>query len=370
VNNYLDSIQTPSVLIDMEKVKSNLCKIEKISEKYSVKIRPHIKTHKMIEFAKMQMMYGAEGITCAKISEAEVMAKGGIDDIFIAYPIIGDEKIDRVLQLNQILKRLIVGIDSAYGAKALANKAASLNQIVEVRLEVDTGAKRTGVSFDDVVELALEIKKYKNLNLTGIYTFKSLIFNNEPTKDAKLAGKEEGQLLEKIRRKLEQADVNIEEISAGSSPTGEAVASTNLVSEIRPGTNIFNDYMLVKEGVCKEEDIAAYIVATVVSTPNESYAVIDGGNKAISTDMVLNVAPYYHDTYAKVVGRDDLIIRRLNEEHGIIESKTGKTNLKIGEKILLYPGHVCTTINLYNNLYIVENDMVRKEKIDARGMLY
>ena len=105
-----------------------------------------------------------------------------------------------------------------------------------------------------------------------------------------------------------------------------------------------------------------------MGTPWDSYAVIDGGTKVFPTDILLNEAPYYYEGYAKVVGNDDLLLTRVNEEHGMLMSKKGKTNLKVGDRLLLYPGHVCTTINLRNEVYIIDEHSIRCQKVDARGM--
>ncbi len=364
--DLLQSLQTPCIVVDNAKAKKNISNMQQHALKAKCNLRPHIKTHKMVAFAKMQIEAGAVGITCAKISEAMVMADGGIDDIFIAYPIIGKAKTDKLPSLASKVKRLILAVDSIEGALGLQQCAKDNNLTFEVRLEIDTGAKRTGVQ-KDIVLLAKTISEMPNLNLTGIFTFKSLIYDNKPTTDPKIAAIEEGQLMESVANLLIENGINIKDISAGSSPTGVLVAQTGKVNEIRPGTYIFNDYMLYKEGIVKLDDIALSIYATVVSTPCTSYAVIDGGSKTFPTDVVPNLPPYYYEGFAHVLGNKNLKLTRLSEEHGILTADDGYTNLKVGDIVRLIPIHVCPAVNLQNNVYILEYNTLTLVKVDARG---
>ena len=148
---WLEQLETPCIVINMEKTKENIWKMQREADEYGCKLRPHIKTHKMPLFAKMQMEAGAAGITCAKISEAEVMAEGGADDIFLAYPQVGKMKIKRAIALAQKVKRLILAVDSLECALPLNEAAKEAGICVEVRMEVDTGAKRTGVAREKAV---------------------------------------------------------------------------------------------------------------------------------------------------------------------------------------------------------------------------
>lgn len=362
-------LETPCIVVDVALAEQNIRQMQKIADDCGCRLRPHIKTHKMPLFAQKQVNAGASGITCAKVSEAEVMAKGGLDDIFIAYPMVGDFRIRRAIALAKTVHRLILAVDSMEGAQALNQAAEEAGLVLEVRLEVDTGAKRTGAVKNDAVALAVAVSKMEHLSLTGIYTFKGLIYQNEPTMQNHTAGVEEGQLMHDLFMQMTKAGVPLRDISAGSSPTGEEVAKTGLVNEIRPGTYIFKDYMLCKEHVAEPDEIAVRFYATVVSTPAEDYAIIDGGTKTFPTDVPLNTAPAFYPGYAIVEGRDDLRLLRMNEEHGILTSTSGETGLTVGEKIALIPIHVCTAINMQNSVYLLENGMLTKQPVDARGML-
>lgn len=362
--------ETPSILIDAQTAKQNIHRVQSAVSACACKLRPHIKTHKMPYFANLQLAAGAEGITCAKVSEAEVMAQGGAKDIFIAYPMVGGFRIQRALALQKKLRRLILAVDSLEGAAALNEAAGSAGTTVEVRLEVDTGAGRTGVLREHCLELGKQVASLPYLNLTGIYTFKSLVLHNQPTEDNEAAAQEEARLMHEAAEALRKAGVPIRDISAGSTPTGLQVAKTGLVTEVRPGTYIFGDWMLTREHCARFEDIAVRLYATVVSAPAPEYAILDGGTKTFPMDAPLGPYP----GYAIPIGPDglpdeNLQLRRMNEEHGILTAVNGATGLRVGQVLELVPIHVCTAVNMQNSVFVWEDGSLRRMPVAARGML-
>ena len=371
MRKLLNELETPCLVIDLDIVKRNIAKMQSIASQYNVSLRPHIKTHKMVYFAHLQMKAGACGITCAKVSEAEVMADGGLDDIFIAYPLVGSFRLERAMKLARRCRRLILAIDSKETADMLSTAATKALLTIEVRLEIDTGARRTGITTERLVELALYVQSLPGLKLTGIYTFKSLIYQGAPTEDREKAGQEEGRLMADAAGMLREAGLTINEISAGSTPTGENVARTGLVSEIRPGTYIFNDHMMVCKKWCSEADIAAYLYATVVSTTYPDYAVIDGGVKTFPMDITPDEPPCFYPGYAFVEQYPELKLTRMSEEHGMLHSKSGNTGLHTGQLLQLRPIHICPAVNMQNHVYIYdrEKETLQKMTVDARGML-
>lgn len=363
------NLPTPCMVIDHQAALRNIRHMQAVADQTGVALRPHIKTHKMPFYARLQVAAGAKGITCAKVSEAEVMADGGIDDIFIAYPLVGAFRMERALALLPKCRRLILAVDSLAGARALNDFALARGAVFEVRMEVDTGARRTGVALGQAVDLALALRAMEGLRLTGVYTFKSMLLHGDCCTDRDAAGAEEGALLRGLQTALGQAGVHLADVSAGSTPTGETVARTGAVTEIRPGTYIFNDHMVCCEGAARPQDIAARYVATVVSTPSPEYAVLDGGTKMFATDVLLHQPPYFYESYAYVDGREDLVLARLNEEHGMLTSTRGPTGLQVGQVVTLVPVHVCTGINLQNSVYIDFGDSIQPMPVAARGML-
>lgn len=363
-------LETPCLVIDYDIMKHNIENMAQISKENGCALRPHTKTHKIPEIAKMQIEAGAKGITVAKVSEAEVMADNGIQDIFIAYPVIGEMKVNRVLQLNKRI-RLIVGVDSIEGAEALSSAALAAGQTIEVRMEVDTGLHRTGVFYDKALDFAKKLDSYKGIRLTGIFTFKGLVYEGKGTLDREKAGFEEGRLMVELADQIRKEGMNIIDVSVGSTPTAIYAAQVPGVTEIRPGTYVFNDTMLVNMGVCSLEECAASILTTVVSHNSKDYAVVDGGNKTFSTDAALGVFPHYLKGYGRTMQDNKLVLERLSEEHGIIKIEDGAKELKVGDTISIIPNHICTTVNLHDKLYFLKNGQVAKEvQIAGRGRVY
>lgn len=363
----LAQLETPCVVIDVDGARRNVAAMQAAVSAAGCALRPHIKTHKMALFARMQVAAGAQGITCAKVSEAEAMAAGGLRDIFIAYPMVGAFRIRRALALAPRLDRLILAVDSLESAQALDEAALAAQTRLEVRLEIDTGAGRTGVPLAGAAALARRIAAMKGLRLTGIYTFKGLVYQGAPTQDNALAAGEEGALMAEAARRIRAAGVPIRDISAGSSPTGVAVAQTGLVTEVRPGTYIFKDQLLCGEHVAVPEEVAVRYAATVVSAQHPEYAVLDGGSKTFATDIPLHAPPFYFNGYAAVEGRPDLCLSRMNEEHGILTAQNGVTGLRVGDVLTLVPVHVCTAINQQNSVYLLEKGRLTRCPVDARG---
>ena len=370
-HSQLASLETPCLVIDVAQARRNIAAMQADVSAAGCALRPHIKTHKMVLFAQMQLEAGACGITCAKVGEAEVMAAGGVRDIFIAYPLVGAFRIRRALALiaRRAVDRLILAVDSLETALPLAEAAQKAGLCAEVRLEIDTGVGRTGVPPERAAALAQRIAALPGLRLTGIYTFKGLVYNGRPTQDNALAAREEGEMMAEAARLIRAAGVPIAEISAGSSPTGAAVAQTGLVTEVRPGTYIFKDQMLCGEHVATPEQIAVRYAATVVSAQHRDYAVLDGGSKTFATDIPLDSPPFFYSGYAAVDGRPDLCLRRMNEEHGILVSAGGDTGLQVGDILTLTPIHVCTAVNLQNTVYLLQEDgSLTRHRVDARGL--
>lgn len=361
-------MDTPYIKVHEEVVKDNIDRMQKMADQKAVHLRPHIKTHKVPAIAKWQLEAGAVGITTAKISEAEVMISEGITNVFIAYPIVTEEKAKRLLVLNK-KSTLIVGVDSLDGAELLSRMAEEDGQTIKVRIEVDTGLKRAGIRKEYVTNTAKAIASLPFLIIEGMYTFKGPVLENKPTLDVRAAGLEEGQLLIEYKENLLKEEVRLEVISAGSSPTASSVAEVEGVDEIRPGTYVFNDVMQLKLGLCTEEQCAARVVVTVVSIPDENTLVIDGGSKTFATDVQPNTTPLFLKGFGKVVGFNEAVLERMNEEHGIVLMPP-EHGVRVGEQLEIIPNHICSTVNLHNDLYVIkENQEIEKVPVAARGRL-
>jgi D-serine deaminase-like pyridoxal phosphate-dependent protein len=355
---------TPYLLVDGPKMERNLQKMAHVARESGVALRPHVKTHKIPGIARGQLEAGASGITVAKLSEAEVMADNGIEDIFIAYPLVTEGKIRQAIRLAESV-RLIVGVDSLEGASRLSATAG--DRTLEVRLEVDTGLRRTGIPIDEAVGLTGEIEGMGNLDLTGIYTYRGAVLDGSKTLELEKAGLEEGQLMVSLADMLRERGIGVNDVSVGSTPTAEYVAKVDGVTEIRPGTYVFYDRMQTRLGACSLDECAAVVVCTVVSRPTRDLAIIDGGSKTFATDVGPGAEPLNLEGYGHVVGYPGAVLERLTEEHGML-SVDEDCDLEVGDTLQIIPNHICSTVNLHDEVYLVGKDgVVEETRVAARG---
>jgi D-serine deaminase-like pyridoxal phosphate-dependent protein len=359
-----NSSGTPYLLIDGPTMERNIRKMADVARENGVALRPHVKTHKIPGIAREQLKAGAAGITVAKISEAEVMAESGIEDIFIAYPLVTEEKIRQAVQLSERVK-LVVGVDSLEGTKRLSAMVG--DRTLDVRLEVDTGLRRTGVPIHRAVGLAGEIQAMGNLDLTGIYTYRGAVLGGSKTLELEKAGLEEGRLMVSLAEQMRERGIAVEDVSVGSTPTAEHVAKVEGVTEIRPGTYVFYDRMQARLGACSLEECAAVVVCTVVSRPTRDLAVIDGGSKTFATDVAPGAEPLNLEGFGHVVGYPGAVLERLTEEHGML-SVDEECDLEVGDTLQVIPNHICSTVNLHDEVYLVgEGGIVEEMRVAARG---
>lgn len=364
-----DIDETPYLLVDVEKFEQNLSRMAHDVRELGVSLRPHIKTHKIPRIARRQVELGATGITVAKLAEAEVMAVAGIDDIFVAHPIVVIHKIKRALQLNKRV-RLAVGVDSLDGAKRLSEVAARGNQTLNVRLEVDTGLRRSGVQFGAAPELARRIAGLEGINLTGIYTYRGAFVDGAATLDFERAGRDEGEVMSQLTERIRRQGVQVKAVSVGSTPTARSAGTGRRVTEVRPGTYVFNDRMQATLGICALEDCAAAVIATVASRPSESLAVIDAGSKSFATDVQPGKEPLDMKGFGHVIGRSGVTLDRLWEEHGTLVVDGNNDDLRVGDRVRVIPNHICSTVNLYNTVYFqYASGECEEVNIEARGLL-
>jgi len=359
-----NSSGTPYLLIDGPQLERNILRMANVARENGVALRPHVKTHKIPRIAREQLEAGAAGITVAKLSEAEVIVDSGIEDIFIAYPLVTEAKIRQAVWLGERV-RLIVGVDSLEGARRLSEAAEGRN--LEVRLEVDTGLRRTGIPRDEAVGLAGEIESMGNLDLTGIYTYRGAVLGGSKTLELEKAGLEEGRVMVSLAEQMRERGIRIEDVSVGSTPTAEYVAKVEGVTEIRPGTYVFYDRMQARLGACSLDDCAAVVVCTVVSRPTRDLAIIDGGSKTFATDVAPGAEPLNLEGYGHIVGYPDAVLERLTEEHGML-SLDEDCDLEVGDTLQIIPNHICSTVNLHDQVYLVgEDGAVEETRVAARG---
>jgi len=357
----LDSIETPAVLVDLDVVERNVAAMAERARRAGVRLRPHAKTHKTVEIGRLQLAAGAGGLSVAKVGEAEVFAAAGFQDLFVAYPVVGEDKGRRLLALSD-RARLAVGVDSPDGARTLDAVFRAAGRRLDVLLKIDVGFHRVGVLPDHAVQTAQSISDLSGLRLRGVFTHAGHAYLAKSPDGVADIGRSEGSILVETAQRIRDAGIEIEEVSVGSTPTARHAMSVPGVTECRPGNYVFHDASQVSLGVCAPEDCALTVLATVVSVPAADRAVVDAGSKTLSSDPLRPSGP----GHGFVLGRRSRIAR-LSEEHGVIEVLPGE-GFRVGERVRILPNHACVVSNLHDRLLGVRGDRVEGElAVAARG---
>jgi D-serine deaminase-like pyridoxal phosphate-dependent protein len=357
----LADVSTPAVLIDVEVLERNVTRMAERARAAGIKLRPHAKTHKLLEVGRLQLAAGAAGLSVAKTSEAEVFAAAGFDDIFIAYPVVGEDKARRLLALADRV-RLAVGVDSVEGARTLSGAFAAAGRRLDVRLKVDVGLHRVGVEPGQAVGVARAVALLPGLRFGGVFTHAGQAYV-EPNLDGVAAvGRHEGATLAAVAEALRAAGLAAEEVSVGSTPTARHAMTVTGVTECRPGNYVYHDGSQVSLGTCGLEDCAMTVLATVVSAPARDRAVLDAGSKTLSTDPLRPRG----EGFGWVLGRRARLVR-MSEEHGVLALEEGE-RLEVGERVRVLPNHACVVSNLHDRVLAVRGDTVEAEwRVAARG---
>lgn len=317
-----------------------------------MKLRPHIKTHKLPYWAKKQVAAGAVGITCQKIGEAEVMADAGLADIFLPYNILGRAKLERLLALHRRVT-MSVTADSQDTIEGLAAAFTDSGQRLSVLVECDTGMGRCGVqSASEAVALARQIDKAGGLAFGGLMTYPA----------AGRAEEAEAWLAD-AKQALAASGLACERISSGGTPDMWRSSNTSVITEYRPGTYIYLDRFQVTKGVGTIDDCALTVLSTVVSHPTPARAILDAGSKALSSDTL------GLKDFGELLGAPDARVTGLSEEHGTV-TLSGDAKLRIGDRVRVVPDHCCVVTNLFNEVNLIDGDRVLETlMVTARGRM-
>ena len=351
-------IPTPAAVVDRAVLRENVLAMQTLMDRAGIDLRPHAKTHKCVEVARLQLEAGARGLTVGTVGEAEVFADAGVEDIFVAYPVYADaSRAKRLRHLHERV-RLAVGVDSEEGIAALARAMRGAATPFEVVIEVDSGGHRTGVEPTDVVPLARAAER-SGLRIRGVFTHGGHGYRDGPARAD--AARDEVESLTRARDELESAGFTADVLSAGSTPTAELSARAP-VTEQRPGTYVFNDAQQVVLGAVAPTTVAFFVVANVVSASVPGQVIVDAGAKAVSRDAhpILPGFGWLADR--------GLPLRTMNDYHGFVDLPDGSPSLGVGDRVVIVPNHVCPTVNLYDELIVVEDgSVVDTWPVAARG---
>jgi D-serine deaminase-like pyridoxal phosphate-dependent protein len=358
-------LDTPALLIDLDRLQTNLRRVADYCSQHDLRLRPHTKTHKNPAIGRMQIELGAVGLTVAKTSEAEVMLASGTPDLLIAYPILGEAKLGHLVEVAK-KTNLAVALDSREAAQGLSQAAQRAGLTIGVLAEADVGMRRCGLEPGPaLVALAKEIDGLPGLRLEGVQFYPGHFWANAANGPESL--RELRATVAQIRGDFQKAGLPLRILSGGSSPTLYCSHTIEGLNEVRPGTYVFNDRTQVAAGVCTWDDCAVTILTTVVSTPRRNAAIVDGGSKTFTSDSLPGSD---EGTFGRVVEAPEARFHKMNEEHGYLDLEESSKQLKIGDRVRIVPNHVCVAVNMHEKVYGVRGETVEEVwKVEGRGKL-
>jgi D-serine deaminase-like pyridoxal phosphate-dependent protein len=358
------SVPTPALVVDLDRLESNLRSFQAIVAAGGKRFRPHAKAHKTPELARRQLEAGAAGIAVAKTAEAEVFVAAGCRDIVVAYPVVGEEKWVRLARLAREA-RLAIDIDSEIGVRGLARAASAAGASIDVLIEIDGGLERSGLppsDLDGIERLARLVGELPSLRLRGIATYRGKSFPGGADVSNEDAGREEARLVVGVARRLRERRIAVDEVVAGSTATGGAVATADGVTEVRAGAYVFFDGAQLAAGSATADDAALTVLATVVSVRPGGTVTVDAGSKTFGASK----PPGGDMPFARALDVDAAVVR-LDEEHGVVALGDG-VEVDVGDRLRFMPYHASAAVDHADELVGVRGGRaVEILRVEARG---
>ncbi|MBT8162400.1 MULTISPECIES: D-TA family PLP-dependent enzyme [Arthrobacter] len=358
-----EKVDTPEILIDRDVLQQNINRMAAAVHAKGLKLRPHVKTHKIPEIAQLQLAAGAVGITVATLGEAEVFADQGVTDIFIAYPLwVGPRQAERLRRLAATTK-IAVGLDSPEAAEAMAASLGESAGDFDVLLEIDSGHHRSGIAPAAVVGVAQAAER-AGLRVRGVFTFPGHSY--APGMPLK-AAQEEQLALGQASDLLAQAGFEIIQRSGGSTPTA-TLTGDSVATEVRPGVYVFGDAQQLELERCAAEDIALTVAATVVSRHEGDdviprRVILDSGSKILGGDR-----PAWTTGFGRLLDYPDARITALSEHHATVVWPEEAGLPALGDRLRVIPNHVCVAVNLVDDVTVISGgQIVDRWRVAARG---
>lgn len=346
-------MKTPYLYLDEEKLSKNIDEIAQLAKANGTTLRPHCKSHKTIEIAKYQIEAGSKGITASTLKEVEMLLEGGIKDITLAYPLIGD---DKILEYKRLLdKGNLRTIVTSFEHAQYLNKYF-YDQPLVVYLKVDTGLNRLGIKKEEIDSTLSKLDDLNNLKVIGLLTHGGHSYQGKRSLED-IAHEEAFSLINNNKRELI--------VSCGSTPTIKELLKIEGVNEGRPGNYVFYDRTMIALGVTTIDKVSLFVISTIIDKKDD-YLVIDAGSKTLSSDAGVHGNKNITG-YGLIIENEDLIIERLSEEHGIVIGK-GIDSFNIGDKITIIPNHACAVVNLFDEINVFsKGKYIKTYKVRGRG---
>jgi D-serine deaminase-like pyridoxal phosphate-dependent protein len=360
----LEQLDTPALVIDTRVMRRNLRRMADYASSHGLLLRPHTKTHKVPLLGRMQLEFGAVGLTVAKPGEAEVMLAAEPRELLVAYPTVGSTKLQRLMEVAR-RTRLMMSLDSIEVAQGLSTAAAAAGVRIGVLTEIDVGLGRVGVSPGPALDGLIEfVAGAPGLDWLGLAFYPGHVKSLDD--EGLSALRRVAAMLDETLGRLRSRGYEAQIVSGGSTPSWEHSHELPGMTEIRPGTYIFNDRNSVAIGSCGWEDCAASIVTTIVSVAKSGQAIIDGGSKTFSSDRLATGG----DGFGAVLGHPDVTFTKMNEEHGFLDLTQSEWRPKVGDRARIVPNHICVAVNLHQTVYGVDGDVVAATwNVEGRGKI-
>jgi len=347
----IEKLDTPVVTVNLDRLAANIARTQALIAGHGIGNRPHIKTHKIPEIARMQLAAGAIGITCQKLDEVEAFIDAGAaDDILLTFNIVGLHKTDRLMLLAERVARLAVVADNEVVLRGLSEAGVRHGRDVPLLIECDTGFGRNGVATVEAARaLARLAADLPRIRFEGVMSY--------PTATPAAV-----KFMTDVVEKLRQDGIPVPVVSGGGTPALASLGAFALQTEHRAGTYVYNDAMMVHSRVATWDDCAMQVRATVVSVPTPDRAIVDAGSKILTREQ------YYVKGFGRIAEYPDAAIANLSEEHGIIDLSGSAAKPRVGEVVSIIPNHCCVVSNMVDQVYGVREDAVEKVwRIAARG---
>jgi D-serine deaminase-like pyridoxal phosphate-dependent protein len=355
-------VETPAAVVDLDGARANAAATVHYLSQHGLAWRPHVKTHKSLTLARVQLEEGARGLTVATLREAEVMAPLGTD-LLLAHPPVGAGKERRLARFLEE-GALSVALDSSEALETVRRAARAADRPVPVLVEIDVGMGRVGFPDpEEAARFAADVAGSPWTPFRGVLFYPGHI--RQPPDEQDRALELVSGRVDAVLEALERRGITTDVVSGGSTPTLPVSHRIPQMTEVRAGTCIFHDRDTLAMGVCEVGHIAYHVLATVVSTAVPGQAVVDAGSKALAREAFRSGG----EGFAFVAEHPDVLVRSVSEEHGILDLTPSAWRPRVGDRVRLVPNHVCVSVNLQDRYLQPADGGYRPVPIEARGRL-